>query len=84
MTAASFDLFPNPARESFTLDIKQGREKVREVQIIDTHGKVVGAKTLDKKDRQATFFTKRLVSGMYFVKVLEEGKDVFSGKIIVQ
>ncbi len=79
-----FRLFPNPAKESFTLSIGNAVEAHREVQVVDAHGKVVRTKVMGGKDRQATFLTKGLVPGMYFVKVMENGKDAFSGKIIVQ
>ncbi|HFA51147.1 MAG TPA: T9SS type A sorting domain-containing protein [Bacteroidetes bacterium] len=80
----AFEIFPNPATGSFTVKVVGGEPMLRELQVLDLQGKLLLKRTLAEEEHSTVVNTNGLVSGMYFVKVLEEGKAVFSEKLIVQ
>jgi hypothetical protein len=77
------DVFPNPAREKFTVSIKQRANKPVEIRLINTLGKTVKARSgLRGKTIVARIHVSDLESGVYFVEVKTGDKDFHQSLII--
>lgn len=76
---SSIALFPNPAREYFSISIGALNSKAIKVVCTDVYGHMV----VLEKVGGLTFSTSSFSPGMYLVQVIEEGKLVFQEKLIV-
>ena len=80
----SFTVRPNPATGHFAVD--SGKGHFKEGQIVSVHdlnGKMVLSTVLSEGDKSTIFETTALVPGIYFVKVSDNDKLVFSTKVVV-
>jgi len=74
-----FLIYPNPATDYFTIDLKNGSETVL-VEIYDTHGRMVSSQEIiDNQPILVSDFDR----GIYVYKFVHKG-NMFSGKIVVQ
>ncbi|MDX2431908.1 MAG: carbohydrate-binding protein, partial [Bacteroides sp.] len=69
-TPASFSLYPNPARGSITVNVKEATFPVK-VEIVDMQGRVVYQDMV--KDSIQRMDISALPAGLYFVRLGEEG-----------
>jgi len=77
--APSFEIFPNPATDQFTLAV---REDADLIQIISSTGKVV--KQLSLNDREYLEISLiDLVNGSYFVRMIKSGITLQTEKLVV-
>lgn len=68
-------LFPNPTNFQLTISFNQRNSSIIKVSITDVFGKVV--QTKESKDfDQITFNVSELTTGIYFVKIISNGKIV--------
>ncbi len=67
---ASFDVYPNPAKENVTISnlVNDGLDKT--IQVINAEGKVI--KTLHTDKNSLSISTEDIKSGIYFVKVTQK------------
>ena len=72
-------IYPNPATDYFTIDLKNGSETVL-VEIYDTYGRMVSSKEIIENQ---TISVSDFVRGIYVYKFVYNG-NLFSGKILVQ
>lgn len=72
----SIKIFPNPAKESFTIEINGTTDSISDVFVIDIQGKIVYKGTINQA---ITIDTYSWNSGIYFVKIGAE-----TSKLIVQ
>ncbi|MBZ9652301.1 T9SS-dependent M36 family metallopeptidase [Psychroflexus montanilacus] len=75
----TFGIYPNPAKESFSLSLTNGNLANSKVDIYDMNGKLILSRTSDN-DQKVDIQT--LNSGMYIVLV-ESGSKTYSKKLIV-
>ncbi|MBL4704200.1 MAG: T9SS type A sorting domain-containing protein, partial [Flavobacteriales bacterium] len=79
------NIFPNPAKEKFTLNINATHNAKTSVTILDVNGKVVYNENLGKisESYSQDIDISKLETGMYFVKV-KQGKSVSTKKLMIQ
>ncbi len=77
------NVYPNPAKTLLTLDIKEAVENA-EMNLYDITGKIVWKKEningVNKFEVNVSTFPR----GVYFVKTIEKGKDIYTGKILLE
>ena len=66
-TPSPIKIFPNPTKDFFVIE----KEGFFEIQIYDTNGQLI---SVHKKSGFSSIATTSLPSGVYFLKILEEGK----------
>jgi len=67
---ASFNVYPNPATNVFTISNLKAGEKA--IQVVDASGKVV--RSLNTSDENVTVSTSDLKAGIYFVQVVQNNQ----------
>ena len=77
-----FNVFPNPAYNTVTVDLKGFKGKSIDIELFDALGRKVKSVTKIKSD-QYTITRGNLPNGMYMVNVIDEGK-VHSKKIMFE
>jgi hypothetical protein len=75
-------IYPNPAKQKCTIEFKENPAKEYVLSITDTEGKIVLKRILILKNTplDISYFSK----GSYFIKLEDEGKLVYSQKLIVE
>ncbi len=76
----SVTAFPNPTTDFLTLEIKEFELSDLYVQLYDMNGKLVQSQKII--DSQTTIAMGELVPATYFVKVVQNNKEVKTFKII--
>jgi hypothetical protein len=66
---ASFKVFPNPAVNEISIELKQAAAANTEIKVLDGAGRVVTTLTLEQAQQLITVPLKGLVSGFYQVKI---------------
>lgn len=83
-TETSFLLFPNPAREEFTISFNQQDASIIKISLMDINGRVV--RSFEKKSEAGvvneTYPLHDLPAGLYFVKV-NTGKKTLTRKFVI-
>lgn len=74
-------VYPNPAAQKFTVDVKNLPLGNLNLSLLDAEGKTVYFSRL--QNRSTTIETKQFARGIYFVKLEQEGKTVYTQKLIV-
>ena len=75
----TFTVSPNPARESFTLNIPGTINDKTVMRVSDVQGKLLITQSLNSNSLK---FGKELRPGAYFVQVLQNDKVIYSKKLI--
>jgi hypothetical protein len=76
-----FNIYPNPAHNTFTISFNSLSSMVNgHLQIFDVTGRVVYEQTLNN---QSTIIDKQFSPGIYFIKV-RGGEKVFTEKLVVE
>ena len=76
----SFGIYPNPAKESFSLSLTSGNLANAQVDIYDMTGKLILSKTSDNNQKVDI---QTLNSGVFIIMV-ESGSKTYTKKLIVQ
>jgi len=71
----SFTLYPNPAKEQLSVDLKQALTAKTEIKVLDATGRVVLTLTADQGQKLIEIPLKQMASGWYKVKI---GNDIKS------
>lgn len=77
-------IFPNPFRDAATLKISDSRFKNLQVKITDVFGREVTQSVIPSGTGYLTINRGNLNSGIYFVSVLSEGKNIGRSKLIIE
>ncbi len=75
-------LFPNPTTGALTLELKGHLHNAGSVQILDLLGRTLRTETLQPDSQMHLISIKELPEGVYFVKVLDKGEQVWVQKIV--
>ncbi|HLR76153.1 MAG TPA: T9SS type A sorting domain-containing protein, partial [Balneolaceae bacterium] len=75
-----FTLYPNPARNRVTLDLKEKNPENLSLQVVDIRGRKVYQ--TQRLTRKTTLKITDWFSGVYFLKLLKHGKLVATKKLI--
>jgi hypothetical protein len=76
-------LAPNPARESFMVELLSETDYISEVEIIDQQGRIVFVSTPKQRDaRTVRMDSSLLPSGLYIVRIKTNNHEVFHNKLI--
>jgi hypothetical protein len=76
------NIFPNPASEKFTIEVRNPGNKNYKIEFIDIFGRTLS--TYEIKKGSSDIQIDQLHSGLYIYRVKENIQTVLSGKIIVQ
>jgi hypothetical protein len=80
---AAFNIYPNPATQAFTVDIGYDLSS-GSVEVYDINGKVIWQKRDLTGSGKQTVDLGEYPKGVYFVRVKDKGKEVFSKKVLLQ
>lgn len=77
-------MFPNPAYDELTLDVRMDAEREVKVSIVDLTGRIISLNAYDlhQEQNRITMDVSALPSGMYVVRV-ENGKAAGSQKLTI-
>lgn len=78
---AVFSVFPNPAKNQFTIRLKEAVKAGSSVSIMNLNGQVVKKELINQMSTQLN--VSELSSGIYFV-TLQTGAEFFSHKLIIE
>jgi len=78
-TESSFHIFPNPSHGSFVIEAGIPGNSV---EILNAVGQLIYSKALPEKE--TLIHTESWTSGIYFVKLYKEGKNIYTEKIVVE
>jgi hypothetical protein len=77
------NLFPNPTTQAFTVEIDHDLTN-GSVEVYDVNGKLIWQKRdLTGSGKQAVDLAE-YPKGMYFVRVKDQGEEIFSKKVLLQ
>lgn len=79
----NIQLFPNPARSSFRLQLPQPLEQRARVSLFDTRGSLVQQTDISVGEQEKVIAVDQLPKGLYFVR-LQIGAQVISRRLVVQ
>lgn len=81
---SGFAMFPNPAYDELTLDVRMDAEREVKVSIVDLTGRIISLNAYDlhQEQNRITMDVSALPSGMYVVRV-ENGKAAGSQKLTI-
>ena len=74
--------YPNPATTSFVVEAAITKYYDRNILLMDNVGKVIQITTLNKGSRTVSIDTRKLLTGLYFIKMMDDGEEVY-GKVLV-
>ncbi len=77
----TFSIEPNPFNLLTTISFHQEQKNIT-INLIDILGKKI--KTLNFTGKQLTLEKEEMKSGIYFVQVIDENKNVINKKIVIQ
>jgi hypothetical protein len=75
-------VYPNPFFEKATFELKNVNGNDFQFQLLDVNGKLVSSSSFKGKTFQ--FNQENLPGGLYFYRIINEGMDVYSGKIFLR
>ncbi|MEZ4934935.1 MAG: T9SS type A sorting domain-containing protein [Saprospiraceae bacterium] len=75
-------VYPNPFFEKATFELKNVNGNEFQFQLLDVNGKLVSSSSFKGKTFQ--FNQENLPGGLYFYRIMNEGMDVYSGKIFLR
>jgi len=78
--APTMTIYPNPSRNNFVLQYCLPGDA--NMDITDISGKVIYKVSLLKNSKRATINAERWPPGMYFYKVMQNGKVLYKGKLL--
>ncbi len=80
-----FDIYPNPANENTVLNFKSELNfREQYVEILDITGKRVALNNVPVGSKKFNLNTQEVSSGIYFVRLVAEGVQVETKKIIIE
>jgi hypothetical protein len=79
---ATIRLYPNPAKESFTIH-NSGTETIGEISIYEISGKIIFQQT-KSFETQTTIPVSNFSKGIYMVEIISENKSKLTKKLIVE
>ena len=85
LASSQISLYPNPALNKVSIKIEAdvaGRNK--QVQVKDLTGKLVQSVAFSANSNQLNLDVSSFDSGIYFVNIMVENKNVITKKLIVQ
>ncbi len=75
-----FELFPNPANNLITIESK--KNKIQNIKVMNVTGKIIYQSIVN--DSQSVVDLSKEAKGIYFVKIIDNKKNVINKKIIKQ
>ena len=82
--ASEFKLYPNPARDEFTLSYRlQVQDEAASIEIYDAKGAKVFAAPLESASGEQTVDTRSWTEGIYLCRIMAGGKNLSSKKLII-
>ncbi len=79
-TESTISIYPNPAKESITIDSNKGL--ISKFEIYDVTGKLVASRTTDSPVTHALVDINYLNSGLYFINIYNDKNEKISEKFI--
>ena len=80
-----FDIYPNPSKRSTTMQFKSTLSfREQYVEVLDITGKLVSKNDVPVGSNEFTLNTTSISSGVYFVRLIAEGVQVETKKIIIE
>ena len=83
-TTKKLSLYPNPAKESFILRIGSTEIVDKEIQILDTSGRLIRRVELNPMQNQVKVNTQELSNGIYLVQLRSGTSIIATEKIVVE
>lgn len=80
---AGYLLYPNPAQSTVNLKLPTALEGEGQLFLFNLYGQLIATHELPIGEKQVTFSTTDLQHGIYLVKLLENGEETFSTKLII-
>ncbi len=80
---AGYILYPNPTQGMVNLKMPVVLEGKGELQLFNLYGQPVSSFDVPEKEKQFSFSTDNLQPGIYLVRLLENGEETFSTKLIL-
>ncbi len=77
-------IYPNPARESFTIEIDNYQANESIIYIYDIHGKMITNSTIAKNENLTQINVKDWKKGLYIIKLYDKNGTVAYGKVMIQ
>ena len=77
-------LYPNPTSGGLTLEFKGAVPRAGSIQILDFLGRILRTETLPPGSQAHQISIATLPAGVYFVKVLDGGEQVWAQKVVKQ
>jgi parallel beta-helix repeat protein len=81
-TESKFVIYPNPVSNSITFDLKNSKIDVSNVVFYDVNGKKVSVKNAESNSGVFNADVSHLESGMYFVSIIQNKKEIYISKFL--
>ena len=78
-----FSVFPNPTDNRFTVRVDKGAKVPRELRVMDVNGRLPLQQKMTEGQIEIDLQVGHLPRGIYLLQVYEEGKEVYSEKLIL-
>ena len=76
------DAYPNPFRESTTIEVKGAEFKNLKLHLFDIHGQIITS--YKAENEHFTLQRNGLTTGIYFYRIESDGQLIGVGKLIIQ
>jgi hypothetical protein len=83
VTAGQINVYPNPARDYFTVDLSASNGNDTKIQLLDILGKSVGSLLPADHRKQVKVPVENLPEGIYFIRI-ETDKGMISKEIVIR